>query len=503
VKKRPAAYLQRNRVLLELARGKSEQIRIRWRSKDLGAWASVNPRWQESSGRIRFQFRADGRLLDYWLLSASQKSWGICLSLRDSITPLTEMVELAWQPLPEAEESRPIWKTAKNWLSVTFPGCRILRATKRPDLVQTLSGSFLRVLFHYRGKTLFLIAADAEAGDEADQTVGQALLWIRTLPGMQKSGTVPFLHILVPSGASAISFHRCRFLNKHRIGAEVWEYDSGWTVQKIRKAPQPPVPKEDKDFRWPVLGPFRWSPQLERVLELAPELIRRYPRFHDYDSLRLWGLEFAQVLGLERDRILFGVGSQRTELTDQNFDALRSLVQEIQYFRRADSPDPRHPFYRLQAERWLEALILEDIPHLFPEMAPESVYSQIPVYLDRDSGRIDILGADRLGTLIVLELKVVADPDMPIQALDYWGRVIEHNANGDFEHRGYFSEVRLNRQPPKIYLVSPVFSFHDTTETLLRYLEPDLEVWKIAINEDWRCGVRILRRRLYLCKEIN
>ncbi len=100
-----------------------------------------------------------------------------------------------------------------------------------------------------------------------------------------------------------------------------------------------------------------------------------------------------------------------------------------------------------------------------------------------------------------MELKVSADPDLPVQALDYWGRVLQHNNNGDFERRGYFSEIRLNRQRPRIYLISPVFSFHDSTELLLRYMEPDLEVWKISINEDWRCGVKILRRMRCRCGE--
>jgi hypothetical protein len=272
---------------------------------------------------------------------------------------------------------------------------------------------------------------------------------------------------------------------------------------EISRAEEPPVAEENKDFRWPVLGPFRWSPCLEQVLNLAPDLIRRYPRFQEYDSLRLWGLEFAQVTGPDRGRVCFGVGPAREELTEDNFERLRSLVQEILFYRRADSPEPRHPFYTLQAERWLEALILEDIPRLFPEMAPESVYSQIPVYLGVNPGRIDILGADRGGTLTVVELKTAADPDLPVQALDYWGRVIRHNENGDFERRGYFSEVRLNRQHPKLYLVSPVFSFHDSTEILLRYLDPDLEVWKISINEDWRCGVRILRKIRYRCRNIR
>ncbi len=399
--------------------------------------------------------------------------------------------------------SRRLWKIVRSWLVLRFPAHRILRATKRADLARTLSGSFLRVLFHHGGKNRMLVAADAASGEEMPLAIGQALLWFSILDEKRRSTSAPALYFLVPSGTSVVLAHRCQFLNKNRVKPEIWEYfDQPPESPEYRRAPAPPAPEENKDFRWPVLGPFRWSSQLARVLDLAPERIRRYPRFQDYDSLRIWGLEFAQVTGVERDRIFFGIGTQRTELTEDNFECLRSLVEEILSYRRPDTPDPRHPYYRLQAERWMEALVLENIPHLFPEMAPESVYSQIPVYLGKDSGRVDILGSDRHGTLVVIELKVAADPDLPIQALDYWGRVIQHNENGDFERRGYFSEVRLSRRRPRIYMVSPVFSFHDTTELLLRYLAPDLEIWKISINEDWRCGIKIVRRIQYVCKQL-
>jgi hypothetical protein len=238
---------------------------------------------------------------------------------------------------------------------------------------------------------------------------------------------------------------------------------------------------------------------LARVLDLAPGYIKRYPRFQEYDSLRLWGLEFAIARGETRDCISFGVGPDKTDLNADNFESLRALVEGILYYRRADSPDPYHPFYRLQAERWLESLILEDVPNLFPELVPASVYPQIPVYLGKDPGRVDILGADREGTLVILELKVAPDPDLPIQALDYWGRVVRHNADGDFRRRGYFSGICLNASRPRIYLVSPVFSFHDSTEQVVRFFNPGVEVWKIAINEDWRSGVKILRRTQLGC----
>ena len=140
---------------------------------------------------------------------------------------------------------------------------------------------------------------------------------------------------------------------------------------------------------------------------------------------------------------------------------------------------------------------------VFPELAPGSVYPQIPVYLGKIPGRVDILGADGHGNLVVMELKVGEDADMPLQSLDYWGRVIAHNLGGDFERRGYFAGLRLSRALPKLYLVSPVFSFHDSLERLLRCLDPNLEVSKIAINEDWRCGVKILRRSSFKCGELK
>jgi hypothetical protein len=307
--------------------------------------------------------------------------------------------------------------------------------------------------------------------------------------------------LVVPGGLSDVAHHCAGLLDSRRVKLEVWHH--GDSDREVRRTRNPPAPVENRDFRWPMLGPFRWSPQLSRILDLAPQYIRRYPRFQEYDSLRLWGLEFARASGENRDHITFGVGSQQTELTAENFELLRMLVTEILYFRRPDSPSTDHPYFRAQSERWLESLILDTADQLFPELAHESIYSQIPVYVGKDPGRVDILGVDRKGRLVVMELKVGTNPSLPLQALDYWGRVIRHNNLGDFERRGYFVETRLNRSPPRIYLVAPVFSFHDSTETILRYFDPAVEVWKIALNEDWRGGVRVLNRTLMTGKSFK
>jgi hypothetical protein len=332
--------------------------------------------------------------------------------------------------------------------------------------------------------------------EDADAALTQALLWVSSERCPTPSARPLTVRLLIPGERGNSAAHRACLLDRVYADVSVWHYGhETWDSEEPRRAGPPPDPVEDTDFRWPALGQFRWSPILGRVVELAPRWVRRYPRFHDYDSLRIMGLEFARVSGPERDRVVFGVVGGQAELTDSNFSALEELVRAILYFRRADSPDVRHPYYRLQAERWLESELLENSSELFPELEPGAVYSQIPVYLGAEAGRVDVLGKDRNGTLIVMELKVKEDPGLPLQALDYWGRVRDHDRAGDFERRGYFGDRGRRRPPPRVYLIAPAFCFHDSTERLVSFLDPSIEVWKVGINEDWRSGVRILLRR--------
>jgi hypothetical protein len=498
-----AAYLRKYQALLNAAKNKGSAAQIRWRSMNLGSWSDLNPRWNLAGGKILFHFFHD-KNFSFQISSIRPNPSGISILLSSAKNPIPESFDVQWldSEFERSRNSGRLWELVRHWLKLNFPACEIIWAGKRSDLTRSISGRFFRAIFQNRGRHSLLIAVDPDAGPEAHLALSQALLWL-SCPAIENRIKAPAaIHFLVPSGGSSILNHRCQYLNRKRVDAKVWEYQEGEGFQFDRAASSS-FGMEDRDFRWPLTGPFRWSSQLEQVLQMAPDLIRRYPRFYDYDSLRLWGLEFAQATGSDRDRICFGVGTPRVELNEDNYDCLRSLVNEILFFRRPDSPDTQHPYYRLQAERWLESLILENIPELFPEMAPESVYSQIPVYVGKDPGRVDILGVDRRGTLTVMELKVSEDADMPVQALDYWGRVIRHNANGDFKRRGYFSEINLTRQRPKIYLVSPIFSFHSSTESLIRYLDPELEVWKIAVNEDWRCGIKILRRVRYCCGDLE
>ncbi len=492
------AHQRRMRDLLAWLQGESIEARVNWRGQTLGTWDGIRPRWRVAGGRVFIRFVAAGHDAEWRISAMRPTAFGVDLLLDVPGARLPESLSVAWcgktDQVSGPQKFEEIAKSTVGWARRTFPGCRLVSLTRRPDRAHTLSGSFLRMHLRHLNQELFvLVAAAQDPFDTVHSALTQALLWIARI--RIHSPQVPRVHVLVPCGSSGILCHRAGFLDRRKVKVSTWEYDTDPAGQMaVRRAVTPSLPVEDRDFRWPVLGPYRWSASLEQVLELAPRHIRRYPRFKDYDSLRLWGLEFARVLGRNRDRLQFGVGDQLVELTEDNFESLRGLVDEILYYRRADSPDLQHSYYRMQAERWLECLILDDVARLFPELLPESVYPQIPVYLGKQQGRVDILGADREGRLVVMELKVTQDPDLPLQALDYWGRVIHHAESGDFEHRGYFPGIRLKRRSPRIYLVSPVFSFHDTTETVLTYVNREIEVWKVAVNEDWRSGVKLLRR---------
>jgi hypothetical protein len=107
---------------------------------------------------------------------------------------------------------------------------------------------------------------------------------------------------------------------------------------------------------------------------------------------------------------------------------------------------------------------------------------------------MDLVAADSRGRLAVIELKATADLHLPLQALDYWIRVKWHLDRGEFATRGYFPGLTLSAEPPRLLLVAPALEFHPTTETILSFFDPKIEVERIGVGEDWRSELRVMFR---------
>jgi hypothetical protein len=118
----------------------------------------------------------------------------------------------------------------------------------------------------------------------------------------------------------------------------------------------------------------------------------------------------------------------------------------------------------------------------------------VPAVAGADRGIIDLLGVEASGRLVVLELKASQDPHLPLQGLDYWMRVKWHLERDEFRRRGYFRGIELRPDPPRLVLVSPVFEFHPTTETILRYFSTQVEVERVGLGMEWRHGLQVVFR---------
>ena len=46
-----------------------------------------------------------------------------------------------------------------------------------------------------------------------------------------------------------------------------------------------------------------------------------------------------------------------------------------------------------------------------------------------------------------------------------------------------------------VWLVAPGLRFHSATDTLLRYLVPEIQITRIGLNENWRRGIRVIFRK--------
>ena len=106
-----------------------------------------------------------------------------------------------------------------------------------------------------------------------------------------------------------------------------------------------------------------------------------------------------------------------------------------------------------------------------------------------------MLAITRTKRLAILELKATENPQLPLQAANYWNRLRQHQLQGDLERYGYFPRLQLQTVPPLVYLVAPALRFHPSTETLMKCLSPEMEIIRVGLAESWRRGLRVVLRQ--------
>jgi len=143
-------------------------------------------------------------------------------------------------------------------------------------------------------------------------------------------------------------------------------------------------------------------------------------------------------------------------------------------------------------ESFMEAQVRAHLDLIDATLAPDAVYSQVPALAGGERGIMDLVAVDRSGRLAVIELKASEDIHLPLQALDYWMRVVWHLERGEFAARGYFPGMELRAELPRLLLVAPALEFHPKTETILRYFSPAVEVERIGLAVEWRKSIQVM-----------
>jgi hypothetical protein len=202
-------------------------------------------------------------------------------------------------------------------------------------------------------------------------------------------------------------------------------------------------------------------------------------------SIRFRGLEFARI---EKDKILLGIESKQ-EIAPEQTARLENFALHLGSFNASEARFAALPAY---PERWFESVVRANLQILDPELLPSPVHGQVLTFAGGQRELVDLLAISSTGRLAVLELKMSEDIHLPMQGLDYWMRVAWHAARAEMD--ALFPGMPVSKQPPKLRLVAPAFSFHPSNEIILRYFSPAIEVERIGVNSEWELTLSVAFR---------
>lgn len=408
---------------------------------------------------------------------------------------------------PESEDDTPAEARARRRLfereiSALIPSvwldARVESHSSRRDDIHHLSSLYSRLIVSRGAERFAALTVDPhEPPPVIDGALGAAILWYRRVRERDGRRAPEKLAIFLPEGQWTVVAERLTLIDKNLLDIALFE------VSAKRDDLRPVQPFDQGSLSESLQRTFTWPPRVreevraraEELQSIAPEVLRVSVRPDGSACLlTVRGLEVARVWFDRQVLAQIGVPPDAEPLDERERTRFEQFVLRVAMLRSPASRSRSNPFFRLQAERWLQSLLLDNIAALDVTLDERFVYPQVPAYKGADRSFIDLLSVKRSGRLVVVELKVTEDPELPFQGLDYWLRVHWHLQNGDFQRRGYFRGIELSNEPPLLFLVAPRFRFHATFETLARCIDASVPVYRIAINDSWRNGVRVLDR---------
>lgn len=402
---------------------------------------------------------------------------------REGAMYLIDLSRRAGAELSRRSERLVFRERFRLFLRRQFPEWTLAELSAETNLEYSLSPSFPRAFLRHGQHGWAAIGCPPGADAGAVLTFG--LIWLSHLRAREGRVAIEGLAIYVPAGEERSTALRLLCLDPGAARFALFTYTSRDHIAGVDPSDRGNVDTRLEPCRRAAPnGDHPWR----RIVALpAVESIAR----HDGRvSLRVRGVEFAT---LEGNDLHFGL-QERRPASERHIPEIQRLVQELDRARSADAESREHPLYRQFPEAWLESQARAQLDVIDASLERDHVYGQVPAFAGGERGILDLLAVDYTGRLAVVELKASADIHLPLQALDYWIRVEWHLARGEFSANGYFPGVELRVEPPRLLLVSPSLEFHPTTETILGYFAPHIEVERIGLALEWRRGLEAMFR---------
>jgi len=405
-------------------------------------------------------------------------------------------------------------QVASEALAAQGSGAKIERANLSPGMRRDQPGRYARIVLRRPHERLAVTATVAQSdARNVDSLFSSALLWFSRVRQSPKRPYIEKLLMIVERQILEATRQR-HVLLRDELRQQIELFEIRGSSPTVRKGVGP-----NADESWEQLDPVRpferkhlWRRRLARfppvneaeTTERAQEIIAHAPQAVDVvasrhgQTLRYHGLPFARLRRvLDRDRVWFGVeGSRRCLLDEYYREDWQKLLLDLDEHRNASASDRRHWLYRAAGEAWLESILRRDISKLDPGLIVAPLHAQFRTSHGGPTGArpIDLLALRHDGRLAVIELKVNEDREHVFQGVDYWRRVEAHRRRGHISSAKLFGEREISDESPLVYLVAPTLRFHRSFATLARTIAPDVEIYRFDINEDWRAGVRVVRR---------
>jgi hypothetical protein len=368
--------------------------------------------------------------------------------------------------------------------SRAFPGWTTGEITSEQDLEHSFSPVYPRALLRKgpAGIAAMLAPADSPGG-----VLTFALLWFDYLRRRERRIAIDTLAVFLPAGSERTTCLRLRYIGCPGARFLAFSYSPEEHCQAIDltdfgnvETIVPPLHGQNSDVDSDTDHAISQISRMVDGVESVPLPSGRV--------LRVRGLEFARRTA---SGWRYGIETKRP-VTASNLTEVIALAREISRLRSSDAADHHNPVCARAPELWLESQVRRSVQQIDAGLLPEPIYGQVPALAAATRGIIDLLASTADGRLSVLELKASEDIHLPMQALDYWLRVCWHLERGEFTRGGYFPGITLQSDPPKLMLIAPSLDFHPTTETLLGYFHPSIDVHKIGLAGDWRHAVSVM-----------